>query len=205
MQSKTLVVKDDRDIAQLLAVTMKKAGCVAESGDGYEELKLTRSRHSGLIILDLMLPGTDGVDLCEEIDRIIGLELGADDCVFKCFNPSELLLRVRVILRRGGHEYQPKQQIFKRSGLEIDFESYRASLNGQQLVLTAVQFKLLAELVKSRGKVLSREHLLDAVWGYAFEGYNRCIDTHISRLRQKLLSCADWIETVRGVGYRFQG
>ena len=152
MRSKTLVVKDDRDIAQLLAVTMKKAGCVAVSGDSYEEIKLTRGRHDGLLTLDLMLLGTDGVDLFEEIDHIIGLELGADDCVFKRFKPSELLLRVRVILRCGGNEYKPEQQVFKRAGLEIDFESYRVTLDGHEIVLTAAEFKLLAELVNNRGK-----------------------------------------------------
>jgi two-component system phosphate regulon response regulator PhoB len=172
-----------------------------------------------------MIPGIDGFEVCkeikrepktasvpililtargEEIDRIIGLELGADDYVVKPFSPRELLLRVRAILRRAGSEYHPKA-VFQQSGLEIDFEGHRVSLEGQEIVLTATEFKLLSELTNSQGKVLNREQLLDRVWGYHFEGYARTVDTHIRRLRQKLLSCADWIETVRGVGYRFRG
>jgi two-component system phosphate regulon response regulator PhoB len=113
-------------------------------------------------------------------------------------------LRVRAILRRSGQEYRPVS-VFKKSGLEIDFEAHRVILEGQEISLTATEFKLLAELVNSQGKVLNREQLLDKVWGYHFEGYARTVDTHIRRLRQKLLSCADWIETVRGIGYRFRG
>ncbi|MGA2228678.1 MAG: response regulator transcription factor, partial [Syntrophobacteraceae bacterium] len=139
----------------------------------------------------------------EEIDRIIGLELGADDYVVKPFSPRELLLRVRAILRRAGQEYHPAA-MFKQEGLEIDSEGHRVRLNGQEIILTATEFKLLTELANSQGKVLNREQLLDRVWGYHFEGYARTVDTHIRRLRQKLLSCADWIETVRGVGYRFK-
>jgi len=224
--SKILVVEDDHDIAQLLAITMKKAGFeVAVSGNGHEAVNLIRAHPPDLLILDLMIPGIDGFEVCkeikrepktasvpililtargEEIDRVIGLELGADDYVVKPFSPRELLLRVRAILRRAGNEYHPKA-VFKKSGLEIDFEGHRVSMEGQEIVLTATEFKLLAELTNSQGKVLNREQLLDRVWGYHFEGYARTVDTHIRRLRQKLLSCADWIETVRGVGYRFRG
>jgi two-component system phosphate regulon response regulator PhoB len=225
-QSKILVVEDDDDIAQLLAITMKKAGFeVAVTDNGYEALNLIRRNPPDLLILDLMIPGIDGLEVCkamkrdprtaavpvlivtargEEIDRIIGLELGADDYVVKPFSPRELLLRVRAILRRAGYEYQPAA-IFKKSGLEIDFEGHRVNLEGQEITLTATEFKLLSELANNQGKVLNREQLLDRVWGYHFEGYARTVDTHIRRLRQKLLTCADWIETVRGVGYRFRG
>jgi len=225
-QSKILVVEDDDDIAQLLAITMKKAGFeVAVADNGYEALSLIRRNPPDLLILDLMIPGVDGFEVCkamkrdpgtasvpvlivtargEEIDRIIGLELGADDYVVKPFSPRELLLRVRAILRRAGHEYQPTA-LFKKLGLEIDFEGHRVNLEGQEIALTATEFKLLSELANNQGKVLNREQLLDRVWGYHFEGYARTVDTHIRRLRQKLLSCADWIETVRGVGYRFRG
>jgi two-component system phosphate regulon response regulator PhoB len=203
-QSKTLVVEDDHDIEQLLAITMKKAGFEAGVSENcHEALNPTCSHQPGLLILDLMIPGIDGLDLYEEIDRIIGLESWADDEVVKPFSPRELLLRVRVILRRPGHEYKPRA-VFKKSGMEIDFEAHRVSFDGHEIVLTAMQFKLLAALVKSPGRVLNREQLLDKVWGYHFEGYARAVDTQISRLRQKLLSCADWIETVRGVGYRFR-
>ena len=225
-QSKILVVEDDHDIAQLLAITMKKAGYeVAVTENGYEALNSIRRHPPDLVILDLMIPGIDGFEVCkemkrdpktgavpvlivtargEEIDRIIGLELGADDYVVKPFSPRELLLRVRAILRRAGQEYHPAA-MFKQEGLEIDSEGHRVRLNGQEIVLTATEFKLLSELANSQGKVLNREQLLDRVWGYHFEGYARTVDTHIRRLRQKLLTCADWIETVRGVGYRFRG
>ncbi len=225
-QSKILVVEDDHDIAQLLAITMKKAGYeVAVTENGYEALNSIRRHPPDLVILDLMIPGIDGFEVCkemkrdpktgavpvlivtargEEIDRIIGLELGADDYVVKPFSPRELLLRVRAILRRAGQEYHPAT-MFKQEGLEIDSEGHRVRLNGQEIILTATEFKLLTELANSQGKVLNREQLLDRVWGYHFEGYARTVDTHIRRLRQKLLSCADWIETVRGVGYRFKG
>jgi two-component system phosphate regulon response regulator PhoB len=225
-QSKILVVEDDHDIAQLLAITMKKAGYeVAVTENGYEALNSIRRHPPDLVILDLMIPGIDGFEVCkemkrdpktgavpvlivtargEEIDRIIGLELGADDYVVKPFSPRELLLRVRAILRRAGQEYHPAA-VFKQEGLEIDSEGHRVRLNGQEIILTATEFKLLTELANSQGKVLNREQLLDRVWGYHFEGYARTVDTHIRRLRQKLLSCADWIETVRGVGYRFKG
>ena len=224
-QSKILVVEDDHDIAQLLAITMKKAGYeVAVTENGYEALNSIRRHPPDLVILDLMIPGIDGFEVCkemkrdpktgavpvlivtargEEIDRIIGLELGADDYVVKPFSPRELLLRVRAILRRAGQEYHPAA-MFKQEGLEIDSEGHRVRLNGEEIVLTATEFKLLTELANSQGKVLNREQLLDRVWGYHFEGYARTVDTHIRRLRQKLLSCADWIETVRGVGYRFK-
>ena len=225
-QSKILVVEDDHDIAQLLAITMKKAGYeVAVTENGYEALNSIRRHPPDLVILDLMIPGIDGFEVCkemkrdpktgavpvlivtargEEIDRIIGLELGADDYVVKPFSPRELLLRVRAILRRAGQEYHPAA-VFKKEGLEIDSEGHRVRLDGQEIVLTATEFKLLSELANSQGKVLNREQLLDRVWGYHFEGYARTVDTHIRRLRQKLLTCADWIETVRGVGYRFRG
>ena len=225
-QPKIVVVEDDLDIAQLLALTMKKAGFeVVVTENGYDGLSLIRQHMPDLVVLDLMIPGIDGFEVCkelkrdpktgavpililtargEEIDRIIGLELGADDYVVKPFSPRELLLRVRAILRRSGQEYRPTS-VFKRSGLEIDFEAHRVSLEEQEISLTATEFRLLAELIHSQGKVLNREQLLDKVWGYHFEGYARTVDTHIRRLRQKLLSCADWIETVRGIGYRFRG
>ncbi len=224
-RSKILVVEDDEDIAQLLALTMKKAGFeVAVSENGRDALHLIRRHPPDLLLLDLMIPGVDGFEVCreikrdprtaevpvliltargEEIDRIIGLELGADDYVVKPFSPRELLLRVRAILRRSGQEYHPRA-LFNKSGMEIDFEGHRISIEGEEIVLTATEFKLLSELINNQGKVLNREQLLDRVWGYHFEGYARTVDTHIRRLRQKLLGCADWIETVRGVGYRFR-
>ncbi|MGC9196409.1 MAG: response regulator [Syntrophobacteraceae bacterium] len=224
-RSKILVVEDDPDIAQLLALTIKKAGFeVSLSENGNDAVGLIRRHPPDLVILDLMLPGMDGFEICreikreprtaevpvliltargEEIDRIIGLELGADDYVVKPFSPRELLLRVRAILRRSSQEYHPRT-VFNKSGMQIDFEAHRLNIEGEEIILTATEFKLLSELINNQGKVLNREQLLDRVWGYHFEGYARTVDTHIRRLRQKLLGCADWIETVRGVGYRFR-
>jgi DNA-binding response OmpR family regulator len=172
-----------------------------------------------------MLPGLDGFEVCkelkrspatknipvlmltargEEVDRIVGLELGADDYVVKPFSPRELVLRVRAILRRFAAE-EPVVTGWQRNGLGIDFESHRVLVDNQETILTATEFRLLAELIRNLGKVLTRNQLLDKVWGYQFEGYARTVDTHVRRLRQKLGPYADWIETVRGVGYRFRG
>jgi two-component system phosphate regulon response regulator PhoB len=205
VQLKTLVTEeDDHDIAQLLAVIMKKAGCeIGASDSGCEDNEPARSQQRGLLIVDLMIPGVEGLDLYEEIDRIIGLELGTDGNPAIRLNPRELLLRVRLILRSSGNRRQTGAT-FKQSGLEIDFEGHRATLHGHEIALTAVQFKLLSELISNQGKVMVRDHLLEKVWGYNFEGYARSVDTQISRLRRKLLSCGDLIETIRGVGYRFR-
>ncbi|MCE5336041.1 MAG: response regulator transcription factor [Desulfobacteraceae bacterium] len=222
---KILVVEDDPDIAQLLSLSLNKAGFeTLVCDEGYDALETVRRQMPDLIVLDLMIPGIDGFDVCkelkreqktsripililtaraEEIDRIVGLELGADDYVVKPFSPRELVLRVRAILRRATPEFPPVS-VFRKSGLEIDFEAHRVNLEGREVILTATEFKLLSELVRKQGKVLTREQLLDKVWGYHFDGYARTVDTHIRRLRQKLMGRAEWIETVRGIGYRFQ-
>lgn len=204
MLSKTVVVEDEQDIAQLLAITTKKAGLkLVAPENGHDTPDLFRSHQRGLLVLDLMIPGIDGLDLIEEIDRAMDLELGVSNHVVNPLNSGQLLLRLRVVLGRTSHEHQPHRAVFKKSGLEIHFQAHQVSFDGRRIDLTAVQFKLLAELVNNQGKVLSREYLLDKAWGYHFEGYMRTVDTHVSRLRQKLPLCADWIETVRGVGYRF--
>jgi two-component system phosphate regulon response regulator PhoB len=171
-----------------------------------------------------MLPGLDGFEVCkelkrspttknipvlmltargEEVDRIVGLELGADDYVVKPFSPRELVLRVRAILRRFSPEESPVTR-WQRNGLGVDYESHRVTVDNQETILTATEFRLLAELIRNLGKVLTRDQLLDKVWGYQFDGYARTVDTHIRRLRQKIGPYAEWIETVRGVGYRFR-
>ena len=139
----------------------------------------------------------------EEVDRIVGLELGADDYVVKPFSPRELVLRLRSVLKRHAPEPE-KRQVLARDGLSVDLAAHRVSLDGAEVALTATEFKLLAELFQSAGRVLTRDRLLNSVWGYEFEGYARTVDTHIRRLRQKLGHFADMIETVRGVGYRFK-
>ncbi len=221
-----LVVEDDSDILQLLSYNLQASGFeVFTAGDGYDALNSAKSQLPDLIILDLMIPGMDGFEVCkelkrssdtqripvimltakgEEIDRIVGLELGADDYVVKPFSPRELILRIRAVLRRVGSE-TGAESIWQFEGLRVDLEAHKVTIDGEEIILTATEFKLLVELVLSRGKVQSRDQLLDRVWNYHFDGYARTVDTHVRRLRQKLGRYSAWVETVRGVGYRFRG
>jgi two-component system phosphate regulon response regulator PhoB len=224
-KSTILVVEDEMDILQLVDHNLKLADFhVLTAQDGYEALSLAKKHLPQLVILDLMLPGLDGFEVCkelkrsprtksipvlmltargEEVDRIVGLELGADDYVVKPFSPRELVLRVRAILRRFSPEESTVTR-WQRNGLGVDYESHRVTVDNQETILTATEFRLLAELIRNLGKVLTRDQLLDKVWGYQFDGYARTVDTHIRRLRQKIGPYAEWIETVRGVGYRFR-
>jgi two-component system phosphate regulon response regulator PhoB len=224
-KSTILVVEDELDILQLVAHNLKSAGFdVLTAQDGYQALSVAKNHLPQLIILDLMIPGLDGFDVCkelkrspvtkdipvlmltargEEVDRIVGLELGADDYVVKPFSPRELILRVRAILRRHASEEQAIAR-WQRDGLVVDLDAHRISVDNAETNLTATEFRLLTELIHNLGKVLTRNTLLDKVWGYQFDGYARTVDTHIRRLRQKLGPYAGWIETVRGVGYRFR-
>ncbi len=192
--------------------------------DGPSGLERAREAHPSLIILDLMLPGIDGKEVCkvlksdprtqsipvlmltakaEEVDRIVGFELGADDYVTKPFSPRELVLRVKAILRRK--EAPPAESKRIQIGdLSIDTERHRTTVKNEPIKLTSTEFKLLLELATKRGRVLTREILLDKVWGYTYEGYARTVDTHIRRLREKLGPAGDYIETIRGAGYRFR-
>lgn len=220
-----LLVEDDEDILQLLDYNFRSAGFdVTCAGDGLEALKLLGRRRPDLVLLDIMLPGADGFEVCkaikrdaktahipvimltargEEVDRIVGLELGADDYVVKPFSPRELILRARAVLKRLNPDAPPKQ-VLEKEGLSVDLDAHKAQSHGQDLALTATEFKLLSELFKSPGRVQTRDQLLNTVWGYEFEGYARTVDTHVRRLRQKLGVHADLVETVRGVGYRFK-
>jgi two-component system phosphate regulon response regulator PhoB len=220
-----LVVEDDEDILELLAYNLQSAGfSVVASRDGFDALQKARRAPPDLIILDLMLPGLDGFEVCkelkreaktaqvpvimltargDEVDRIVGLELGADDYVVKPFSPRELMLRVRAVLKRSGPEAREKP-ILRKGGLCVDLAAHRAEIDGAEIALTATEFKLLAELFRGQGRVQTRDQLLNTVWGYEFEGYARTVDTHIRRLRQKLGPYSRMIETVRGVGYRFK-
>ena len=225
-EGRVLVVEDDADIARLVAYHLRAGGFEASlSRDGREALEAARREPPDLIVLDLMLPGVDGLEVCRELkrtpatsrvpvimltargdetDRVAGLELGADDYVVKPFSPRELVLRVRAVLRRALAE-PPGKPVVRKGGIEIDTESHRARVDGSEVELTATEFRLLLELVTNEGKVRTRDHLLDKVWGYQFEGYARTVDTHIRRLRQKLGPHAERVETIRGVGYRFRG
>jgi DNA-binding response OmpR family regulator len=220
-----LIVEDEKDIVDLIAYHLKQSGfSVLTAMDGASGLERARKEKPSLIILDLMLPEMDGKDVCrvlksnpltqsipilmltakaEEVDRVIGLELGADDYVTKPFSPRELVLRVKAILRRK-EAPQEGEKVLKIGDLLIDIDRHRVSIKDKPIRLTSTEFKLLFELASRRGRVQTREHLLDKVWGYTYEGYARTVDTHIRRLREKLGSLGNHIETIRGLGYRFQ-
>lgn len=209
----------------LVVYHLRQSGfSVISALDGPSGLELAKKERPGLIILDLMLPGMDGKEICralksnpltqsipilmltakaEEIDRVIGFELGADDYVTKPFSPRELVLRIKAILRRkeAGHE---SEKIIRIGDLLIDIDRHHVSVKKSPVQLTSTEFKLLEELASKRGRVQTRERLLDRVWGYTYEGYARTVDTHIRRLREKLGPLGDFIETIRGVGYRFR-
>lgn len=220
-----LIIEDEKDIVDLVAYHFKQSGfSVISAVDGPTGLERARKERPSLVILDLMLPGMDGKDICralksnpltrsipilmltakaEEVDRVIGFELGADDYVTKPFSPRELVLRVKAILRRK-EVGQESEKILQIGDLFIDIDGHRVSIKKSPIQLTSTEFKLLVELAFKRGRVQTREHLLDKVWGYTYEGYARTVDTHIRRLREKLGPLGDSIETLRGVGYRFK-
>lgn len=220
-----LVIEDENDIRQLLRFNLEREGfAVLEAADGLGGLHMATSELPDLVVLDLMLPSMDGCDVCrrlkaqpvtaaipvlmltargEEVDRIVGLTLGADDYVVKPFSVRELVLRIRAILRRGSRP--GTGTALCRGALLLDVEAHRVTLDGQEVALTATEFRLLEDLMRHAGAVRTREQLLNAVWGYSFEGYARTVDTHVRRLRAKLGEEAAALETVRGVGYRLRG
>jgi len=220
-----LIVEDEQDILDLVEYNLTQASFrVVKATDGLEALQVIRKERPDLIILDLMLPGMDGKEVCrrirqqdetrsipvlmltartEEVDRIVGFEIGADDYMTKPFSPRELVLRVQAILRRM-QDKPPTAGPLRFPGLAIDPEKHRVEVEDQEVELTATEFRLLHQLALNAGRVLSREVLLDRVWGYEYEGYARTVDTHIRRLRQKLGPVRDRIETLRGLGYRFR-
>ena len=220
-----LVVEDEKDIIDVVDFNLQQAGYrVLKAADGAEGLRLARDQSPDLVVLDLLLPAMDGKEVCRrlkqgedtrdipvlmltalasETDRIIGFEIGADDYLTKPFSPRELVLRVHAILRRS-QEPASDAAPLNLPGLSIDPARHVAQADGMDLDLTATEFKLLHYLAAHAGKVQTREVLLSRVWGYAYEGYARTVDTHVRRLRKKLGSLADRIETVRGIGYRFR-
>lgn len=225
MAHKVVVVEDEPDIANLLAFHLKSNGydCFV-ARDGKKGLMLAQAERPDLVLLDLMLPGMSGTDICkalkgatetshipiimltargDEVDRILGFELGADDYVIKPFSPRELMLRIKTVLRRNVN-ILPKVSRWQREGLVADFEDYALLVDGENAHLTPTEFNLLGEFIRHEGKVLSREQLLSNAWGYEFEGYSRTVDTHVRRLRKKLGPYAEWLETVRGIGYRMK-
>ncbi|WP_461834478.1 response regulator transcription factor [Desulfothermus sp.] len=219
-----LIVEDEEDIQELLKFNIERAGFnTTVCGTGEQALSLLETSRFDLIILDLMLPDMDGLDILkkikinpihsdigviiltakgEELDRILGFELGAEDYVVKPFSIRELILRIKALLKRTHHHPSPKKWQYKT--LIVDQEKMEVTIDGEEIELTTTEFKLLLELIKAQGKVLSREYLLNSVWGYDFEGYARTVDTHIRRLRSKLGDYAEIIKTIRGVGYKIK-
>ena len=222
MQATILIVEDEEDIAGLIAHHMQGAGFnIMVAYNGAAAFKEISKQLPDLILLDLMLPDIDGIEVCkmlkqkpgtrdipiimvtakaEEVDRIVGLELGADDYVVKPFNTRELVLRVKGVLKRIKAPVE-EQKALSQGELTLDMDAHRVTLQGREIELTLTEFKLLRELLLNKGRVRSREVLLNNVWGYTFEGYDRTVDTHVQRLRRKLKDYGEIIETVRGIGY----
>jgi two-component system phosphate regulon response regulator PhoB len=224
VKQKILVVDDEPEAVELVEFNLKQSGYdVATAADGAEALKKTRALLPSLIVLDLMLPEMDGLEVCKmlrrdpataaipiimltakaaEIDRVLGLELGADDYLIKPFSPRELVLRVKKQLARGrGKPEEAETLAF--GDLLIDVPRHLVSWRGKKVDLTATEFKLLTLLAQRRGRVQSRDHLLRDVWEYNTLVDTRTVDTHMRRLREKLGPASKFLDTVRGVGYRF--
>ncbi|HAJ57310.1 MAG TPA: DNA-binding response regulator [Candidatus Omnitrophica bacterium] len=224
-KEKILVVEDEKHISKLVVYNLEKAGFEAQAvATGEEALKLLECFPFSLIVLDIMLGGMDGFEVCrtikqdpklknipiimltakgEEVDRIVGLELGADDYVVKPFSPRELTLRIKAILKRGKAPESRKNVITVRN-LSIDIEKHRVAIGRNEIELTPMEFKLLLTLLERRGRLQTRDRLLSDVWDMAADVDTRTIDTHIKRLRKKLGPLGKLIETVRGLGYRFK-
>jgi len=225
MSPKILVVDDEQRIVRLVRSYLEQAGyAVVEANDGQTALIQVRREKPDLVVLDLGLPGMDGLDVArilrrerdtpiimltarvEDTDKIVGLELGADDYVTKPFNPRELVARVRAVLRRAAGA-APAAQILRAGGLELDMNGHQATLDGRPLDLTPTEFELLAVLLRNPGRAFTRLELLDRVQGEAYEGYERTIDAPIKNVRAKLGDDPRnprYIQTVFGVGYKLE-
>ena len=224
---KVLIVDDEEHIVELLQFNLVNAGYkVITANNGLDALKKVKENKPDLLLLDLMLPGMDGLDVCkeikrdketsktsiimltaksEELDKILGLELGADDYITKPFSIRELLARVKAVLRRSSSD-EISEEIYEIGRLKVDFERHEVLINNEKVELTLKEFELLEILIKNKGKILRRETLLDKVWGYEYIGETRTVDVHIRYLRKKIEDDdknPKFIETIRGVGYRF--
>ncbi|HET7543711.1 MAG TPA: response regulator [Polyangiaceae bacterium] len=218
------MIEDESDIRQVLDYNLKSAGHeVVEAARGVDGLRLVREREPDLVLLDLMLPDMPGTEVCrsikdnpatrtlpvvmltargEEIDRVVGFEIGADDYITKPFSVRELVLRIRAVLRRRELPVSDGPNI-EFGNLRIDRAAHRVWVEGEEVELTALEFKLLVTLYERRNRVQSRGALLDEVWGIDTKISTRTVDAHVKRLREKMGAARDYIETVRGVGYRF--
>src|ERR1041384_8205479 len=219
---KILIIEDESDVADLLTLNLRKAGFRTSTAvDGAAALQKARDDRPDFIILDLMLPKMSGLDVCrilksdvatshipilmltakaDEVDRIVGLEFGADDYVTKPFSPREVTLRIRAILRRG----EKPEETLEAGPISIDPGRHQVRVSGKRVHLTSLEFKLLRTLIQRRGRVQDRDKLLNDVWGYESVIDTRTVDTHVRRLREKLGKAGTTIETVRGFGYRLR-
>ena len=224
MPARILIVEDDQDIAQLVARYLDKAGYTTEIlASGREALRTIGARVPDLLVLDLMLPHVDGLEICravrtdektaavpiimltaraEESDRIVGLELGADDYLSKPFSPNELVARVRALLRRARRGAPSADRTIRYGPIVVDAARHTVSADGTGVTLTAKEFLLLEYLLQHRGRVLSRDVLLTDVWGYRYTGGTRTVDVHVRRLREKLPLLAGALVTVKQFGYK---
>jgi two-component system alkaline phosphatase synthesis response regulator PhoP len=226
-----LIIEDDADLSKLIALHVNEMGLSADTAsDGRSGLKKATTGNYGLVVLDVMLPGLDGYEVCrgirkvntampiimltakkEELDKVLGLELGADDYVTKPFGVRELMARVRALLRRA--EGKPRaaaagsgEMGIRIGEISVDFAGRRVEVSGTPVELTAKEFDLLATFVRNPGRAFSRSQLLEQVWGYTFEGYDHTVNSHINRLRAKIErdpGRPEYLRTVWGIGYRF--
>lgn len=227
MANRILVVDDEPSIVTLLSFNLEKAGFkVFTAETGTEALRMSKELALDLVVLDLMLPEMDGMAVCrklreqnilvpilmltakdDELDKILGLELGADDYMTKPFSPREVVARIKAILRRSNQPVGVNQQKLTVGEITVDQDSYEAVCKGKPMTLTPKEFELLLYLVKHKGRVLTREHLLNVVWNYDFAGDTRIVDVHVSHLREKIEGDTrkpEYIKTIRGLGYKLE-
>ncbi|SFR09247.1 response regulator transcription factor [Desulfoscipio geothermicus] len=228
MKKETILIADDEEkIRQIVKKYLEKEGfSVLECVDGLEAIQAFTKHAPDLVILDIMMPGADGWEVCrelrktskvpiimltareDEVDRVLGLEMGADDYVVKPFSPRELMARVKAVLRRlNDRNLGEKENILSFEGLTINLDARKVTINDKEIILTPKEFDILYFLAKSSGKAYSRDHILLSVWGDDYFGDTRTVDTHINRLREKLAKAnnkINYINTVWGVGYKFE-
>jgi two-component system phosphate regulon response regulator PhoB len=225
VERRVVIIEDERDVARLLEFNLRGAGfVVASAATGAAGLDEVRRLRPDVVVLDLMLPDQSGYDVCKQIradpavgdagvlmltakgeaeDRILGLEVGADDYVVKPYSVRELILRIRALLRRS-HRVEGEPSLIRFGRLKIDRDAHRAWVDDAEIGLTALEFRLLHAFLSRRGRVQTRDALLSDVWGIEADVTTRTVDTHVKRLREKLGDAGAYIETLRGVGYRFK-
>lgn len=222
-----LIADDNKQITSILEEYAKKEGFIPKTAlDGYEAIEMFNKFHPDMVLLDVMMPKMDGFEVCREIrktsntpvimitargedfEKIMGLDIGADDYIVKPFSPNEVMARVRAVLRRLSHTDEQKQQVFSYDNLSINLEDYTVTVDEHPVSLTKKEIEILWTLVQNRNKVYSRDNLLNSLWGYDYYGDTRTVDSHIKRLRAKLDAYKHnaWeIKTIWGVGYKFEG